>query len=103
MANTHFPGKVGRVKLLGNVGNAGKLRVRFMKSIGFQQYKVSLNYTAFVNYCTAFDVILCTIDDRINRETMSMSVGGYGAKIVESGGLGEGNNTHSIMVVALAR
>lgn len=21
MANTHFPGKVGRVKLLGNVGN----------------------------------------------------------------------------------
>ena len=24
MANTHFPGKVGRVKLLGNVGNVGK-------------------------------------------------------------------------------
>ena len=28
---------------------------------------------------------------------------GCGAKIVESGWLGEGNNTHSIMVVALAR
>ena len=30
MANTHFPGKVGRVKLLGNVGNvgnAGKCRI----------------------------------------------------------------------------